>query len=53
MKVNFAKEGFVQSIAFDEKNMLYGIAGSDSHLYFFKKGKIKFEQFPPVKTPCI
>ena len=41
--VPFQTPAFIYSIAFDDSNFTYVVLGSDSIIYFFIKGKIKYK----------
>jgi len=52
-KVPLRKPGFVTSIAYDEDNMIYGVASSDGCLHFYQKGRIKVDLLKTIVAPNI
>lgn len=42
-KMIMKKSGFVTSIAYDDKNKVYGISTTDGQLHFYTKSKIRIE----------
>lgn len=50
LEVPFKTGGFIVSMAFDEKNNMYVVCGSDSVLYFFIKTKVKYKFLKKVEA---
>ena len=46
-------EGFITSITYHDKQMIYACASTDKHLYFYKKGKVKMEFYRDLEATCI
>ena len=47
------QEGFITSVAYHERSMIYACASTDKHLYFYKKGKVKMEFYRDLEATCI
>ena len=52
-KVPLKKPGFVTSIAYDDKNMIYAVASSDGCLHFYQKTKIRIDFLKTIVAPNI
>jgi len=53
IELPFKKKSFVTCIAFDEKQMIYGITCSDNQIYFYLKGKVRIELLKVIEAPCL
>ena len=47
------KPGFVTSIAYDEKNKLFGVTATDNFIYIYAKTKVRIELINTIETECI
>ena len=47
------KKAFVTSVAYDEKNKIFGICTTDSSVHFYIKTKVGIEYLKSVKAECI
>jgi hypothetical protein len=53
MEVPLKKEGFVNSVTYDEENKLYVCTATDGYIHIFQKSKIKIDFLKSTETPCI
>jgi hypothetical protein len=47
------KPGFITSIAYDEKNKLFGVTATDNFIYIYAKTKIRIELINTIESECI
>lgn len=54
-KIELPKQNnlFITSVAFDDNSLVYGVAATDKKVYFFKKGKVKYDFLYSIETPCV
>lgn len=52
-KVPLKKPGFVTSVAYDEKNMIFAVASSDQCLHFYQKGKLRIDYLKSMVADVI
>ena len=51
LPIPMKKPGFVTSIAYDEKNLIYAITSSDGYLHFCQKTKIRIDYLKSIEVP--
>lgn len=47
------RQGFITSIAYDDKNRIFAIATTDCQVHFYSKTKIRIEHQKSGEAPCI